>query len=37
MTDPVCGMRIETDTAAGKRSTGSATVYFCSGAPRRRV
>ena len=30
VTDPVCGMRIETDTAAGKRSTGSATVYFCS-------
>lgn len=28
--DPVCGMTIDSDTAAGKSSIGGVTSYFCS-------
>lgn len=28
--DPVCGMTIDSDTAAGKSTMGGETFYFCS-------
>jgi P-type Cu+ transporter len=30
VTDPVCGMLIESSTAAAKGTYGSETIYFCS-------
>jgi Cu+-exporting ATPase len=30
VTDPVCGMLVNPETAAAKRGTGGSAVYFCS-------
>jgi Cu+-exporting ATPase len=30
VTDPVCGMRVDPETAAARRDTPAGTVYFCS-------
>lgn len=36
VTDPVCGMTIDTSAAAGSATHGSGTYYFCSPSCQRR-